>query len=204
MYPDPKVFRHCLKCFRVFFMGKFIRVIFITILFLNIVVPVNAEKTAGHSATMAYNYVKPNTYNTLFLKRLVIKRVLEKYNSVLVENADDFVDTANDYDLDFYLLPSIAGLESQFGRFIWPNSYNPFGWGVGKIMFEDWDHGIDVVGKGLRENYIDKGADSIEDIGYIYANKSETWAGRVTYFINEFKAEEEKMELILNSNTVNL
>ena len=185
-------------------MGKTITVILITILFLNIVVPVNAEKTAGHSATMAYNFGESNTYNTLFLKKLVIKRVLERYDSVLVENADSFVNTANDYDLDFYLLPSIAGLESQFGKFIWPNSHNPFGWGVGKIMFEDWDHGIDIVGKGLRENYIDKGANSIEDIGYIYANKSETWAGRVRYFINEFKEEEEKMELILNSNTVKL
>lgn len=185
-------------------MEKITTVIFITILFLANVVPANAEKTAGHSATMAYNFYKSNNYNTLFLKKLVIKRVLEKYDSVLVENADAFINTANDYDLDFYLLPSIAGLESQFGKFIWPNSYNPFGWGVGKIMFEDWDHGINIVGKGLRENYIDKGANSIEDIGYIYANKSETWAGRVTYFINEFKAEEEKLELILNSNTVKL
>ncbi len=164
---------------------------------------VSAENVAGNSASMAYNINKNNKLEDYFIKKMVIKKVLEKYNSPIVESAGSFVDTCVKYELECYLLPSISGLESYFGRFIYPDSNNPFGWGRGLIMFNTWDEAIETVGKGLRENYIDKGAQTIDEIGIIYC-EGNTWAGKVKFFVNQFKAEEEKLGLFLGQNQVKL
>jgi hypothetical protein len=164
---------------------------------------VTAEKVAGGSASMAYNIADNDESVDIFIKKMTIKRVLEKYNSPMVESVDDFVNTAVTYDLDFYLLPSIAGLESFFGRYTYPESNNAFGWGRGLIMFGDWSEGIETVGRGLRENYINKGADTVERIGVIYC-EGNTWAGKVNSLIGQFIEEEEKIRLFLSQNAVKL
>jgi len=117
-----------------------------------------AEKQAGNSAQLSLKMDQEEKI-TLDLKRkeLAIKSVLNRYNSPMVDSASSFTETCLKYNLDCYLLPSIAGLESTFGRFIWPNSYNAFGWARGFMMFNSWSEGIDTVGKGLRENYLNRG-----------------------------------------------
>lgn len=65
-------------------------------------------------------------------KKYVIAKVLEKYQSPLIGSVDAFVNTCEQYKLDCYLLPSITGLESRFGWYTHPGSYNPFGWGGGR------------------------------------------------------------------------
>ncbi|PIS15900.1 hypothetical protein COT62_01180 [Candidatus Roizmanbacteria bacterium CG09_land_8_20_14_0_10_41_9] len=184
-------------------MGKIIRIMITITLFFVVAKPVSAEKVAGHSASMTYNLSNSNKSEDLFKKKLAIKRVLEKYDSDMAEVTDSFINTAVTYDLDPYLLPSIAGLESFFGRFTMPGSYNPFGWGRGLVPFENWEQAIETVGKGIRENYIDKGAQTIDEIGAIYC-EGNTWAGKVRFFMDEFKAEEEKIQLLLGDNTVKL
>lgn len=137
-------------------------------------------------------------------KKIAIRAVLERYQSPMAGSEVNFIETCNKYNLDCYLLPSIAGLESTFGRFIWPNSYNPFGWDRGYMMFEDWPQSIDTVGKGLRENYINKwGLLSVNQIGPIYS-ESPTWAVRVSWFMNEFRKEEEKLTLLSKEIPVKL
>lgn len=173
------------------------------ILFFVVAKPASAEKIAGHSASMTYNLSNSNKSEDLFKKKLAIKRVLKKYDSTMVEATDTFINTAVTYDLDPYLLPSIAGLESFFGRFTMPGSYNPFGWGRGLVPFENWGQAIETVGKGIRENYIDKGAKTVDEIGVIYC-EGNTWAGKVKFFMSEFKAEEDKIQLFLGDNTVKL
>jgi len=118
-------------------MGKIIRIMITITLFFVVAKPVSAEKVAGHSASMTYNLSNSNKSEDLFKKKLAIKRVLEKYDSDMAEVTDSFINTAVTYDLDPYLLPSIAGLESFFGRFTMPGSYNPFGWGRGLVPFEN-------------------------------------------------------------------
>lgn len=162
-----------------------------------------ADKIAGNSAVMTYNVNLNEKDKELFIKKLAIKKVLSKYSSPLADSSDSFIITCSTFDLDCYLLPSIAGLESTFGKFIYPNSYNPFGWGGGYIMFSSWDEGIHEVGKGLRENYLSKGVKSIEEIAPIYS-ESATWAPRVRYFMNQFQKEEDKLQLYLSENTVKL
>src|SRR3989338_9510857 len=127
------------------------------------------------------------------LKKMVIKRVLKRYDSPLIEEVDAFVDACYVNNLDCYLVPSIAGLESTFGRRIAPNTYNPFGWGGGYMPFATWDEAIKTVSSGLHENYIGRGATTVTQIGRIYAPPSSTWAGNVKKLMTTFQREEDKM-----------
>lgn len=127
-------------------------------------------------------------------KRYIVAKMLEKYQSPLAGSVDAFINTCEQYKIDCYLLPSIAGLESRFGWYTAPGSHNPFGWGGGYIMFEDWDIAIQTVGEGLAKNYIGRGAVTVDQIGPIYA-ESPTWAIRVRSFMREFEAEEQRLAL---------
>jgi len=163
---------------------------------------VNAENQAGSSAQLSlitkFERKKLNEVD-LRKKELAIRAILERYHSPMIGEEKNFIKTCIKYNLDCYLLPSIAGLESNFGKFIWPNSYNPFGWNRGYMIFKSWSESIDTVGKGLRENYINKwNLLTVDEIGSIYS-ESPTWAIRVNWFINQFILEEEKF-LLLSSN----
>ena len=179
----------------------------IAIMYLFFVPSAFGAQIAGQSAQLMVvtdSSISSVTVDVHEQKRQVIETVLKKYNSPLAGSADAFVRTCMKYNLNCYLLPSIAGLESTFGKFIWPDSYNPFGWGGGYIMFDNWDDGIETVGSGLRKNYLDKGADGIEQVGKIYS-ESPTWSPRVMIFIREFeRAEQAQKQLQLNSDTVQL
>ena len=170
------------------------------------------DREAGHSASISYKkilYLSPNDVSLssvdrqFFYKKYAIKKVLEKYNSPLVNNVDDFIKACLDYQIDCYFLPAITGLESTFGHYILPNSFNPFGWGGGYIVFKSWGEGIDKVAYGLKNNYLNRGLKTIEEIGAIYS-ESPTWAKRVQFFINEFEKEEENLRLYFEKNEVKL
>ena len=150
---------------------------------------------AGNSAKIATRESEVTSAQTsaLMTKKTVIKRILTKYNSPFVGSSDAFVDACFKYNMDCYLLVSIAGVESYFGKFTYPESHNPFGWGGGLIMFKDWDEGIDTVSKGLKTDYINKGYNTISKINPIYCPPSTTWAGKVEFFYKQFTAEEEKL-----------
>ncbi len=168
-------------------------------LFLFFSKTVFGQSFAGHSATLSsfLSYktkIDENKLINLKYKEMTIRSILLNYNSPLVGQEKAFIEVCEKYQLDCYLLPSIAGLESTFGRFIWPNSYNPFGWGGGYIIFDNWHQAINTVGQGLKKNYFDKGVVTIEDIGRIYS-ENPTWAQRVNWFINRFQKEEEKIIL---------
>lgn len=159
-----------------------------------------SEKQAGDSARLvtksviASEDISRSNMREYLTKQKAIINVLKRYDSPLITASTAFVNTCVRYDLDCYLLPAIAGLESTYGQFIWPNSYNPFGWGGGYIMFEDWSEGIDTVGRGLRVNYIDRGAQDVYDIGRVYSESS-IWAVRVERLMRDFAREEVKVRL---------
>ncbi len=184
-------------------MRTVIKTIFVVFLFLFLAGSTYAQKIAGNSAIITYNLNLNEKEKELFIKKLTIKKVLDTYSAPFSDSADSFMKACTSYDLDCYLLPSIAGVESTFGKFIFPNSYNPFGWGRGYIIFSTWDKGISEVGKSLHENYSVKGAHSVEQIAPIYS-ESPAWAPRVRYFMNEFQKEQEKLQLYLNENIVEL
>lgn len=166
---------------------------------------VRAELTSGQSARLFYTdrdalsaVQNSDAYYTL--KKLAIKRVLSRKEyqdehgnpPPVMEALDEFIDACKTFDLDCYLLPSIAGVESGFGRATAAGTHNAFGWGRGLTPFKTWGDGVLTVGRGLRENYIDKGLKTIADIGARYC-EGETWAGKVQYFKRQFEDEESKI-----------
>lgn len=115
----------------------------------------------------------------------ILAEYLATYNSPLQYHAQDFVDAARVYDLDWRLVAAISGVESTFGKFI-PGGYNGWGWGVygnQAIYFNSWREGIFTVSKGLREEYINKGLTDPYSMNRIYA-ASPSWGYKVTYFMN--------------------
>lgn len=121
-------------------------------------------------------------------KAQILSAYLASYNSPLEYHAQDFVDAAKEYNLDWKMLPAIAGVESTFGRFI-PGGYNAYGWGVygtQAIYFKSWKEGIFTVAKGLRENYLNKGLTEAYSINRVYA-ASPGWGGKVTYFMRDLE-----------------
>ncbi len=97
-----------------------------------------------------------------------LRTYLESKNSPLAENAETFVEVADEYGLDYRFLPAIAGIESNFGRVQLENSYNPFGWGGGCIYFESFEEAIRTVGFELYERCVKVGADTPAEIGPSY------------------------------------
>ncbi|MCL5433104.1 MAG: hypothetical protein M1524_03245 [Patescibacteria group bacterium] len=141
-----------------------------------------AKSTSANLATTQINIEKDN-------RVVILKEFLDTYNSPLSESAEDFVKSADKYDIDWKLVAAISGVESTFGKHIPYNSYNGWGWGVygdNVIYFESWKDAIETISKGLRQNYIDRGATNVYAIGRIYA-ASPTWAQRVEYFMNRIR-----------------
>jgi hypothetical protein len=177
-----------------------------TFLFFLSAYSVQAEIIAGSSAPLTHqSFIADKDAESIKEKELkiIIESVLNKYNSPLTGESESFVKACIKYQINCYLLPSIAGLESTFGKFIYPNSYNPFGWDRGYMMFDSWSAGFDTVAKGLKNGYVKKGAETIEKIGPIYS-ESPTWAIRVNWFIKQFEKEEEKLTLLSDQFPVQL
>lgn len=147
----------------------------------------NAEAPeAGSAGLLAFHQPKVDT------RADQLRSFLASFDSPLTDSADHFVAEADRLGLDWKLVAAIAGIESTFGKHIPYNSYNGWGWGVftgqqDGIHFKNWGDGITKVSEGLRYNYIDKGARSIEQIGRIYA-ASPAWSWKVRFFLNKIEA----------------
>lgn len=121
-------------------------------------------------------------------KAEILAAFLAKHNSPLQYHAQDFIDAAKQYNLDWKLVPAIAGVESTFGKFI-PGGYNGWGWGVygtQAIYFDSWTDAIFTISKGLRENYLDKGLTDPYSINKVYA-ASPSWGSKVSYFMEDLE-----------------
>jgi len=126
----------------------------------------------------------------------ILTDYLAKYNSPMKDQAQDFIDAARAYNVDWKLVPAIAGVESTFGKFI-PGGYNAWGWGVygtQAIYFTSWRDGIFTVTKGLKENYINKGLTDPFAMNRIYA-ASPYWGGHVSYFLQDIEKFEKEYRL---------
>jgi hypothetical protein len=108
---------------------------------------------------------------------------LEEYDSPLVPYAQDFVEAADKYQIDWKLLPAITGVESTFGKQIPFNSYNAYGWNNGYYRFQSWEDSIEKVTQALKEKYYNRGLDNPYKIGRVYAPPSPSWGKRVDNFM---------------------
>lgn len=125
----------------------------------------------------------------------IIKDYLALKNAPLEDSAQDFVDAADKYGIDWKLVVSISGVESGFGKHI-PGghdplytSYNGWGWGVygdNSLGFKSWRDAIFTISEGLKKDYIDKGYTEPLVMNKKYAS-SPTWGVRVAYFMNDLE-----------------
>src|SRR5690349_15718779 len=81
-----------------------------------------AGKLASGAATVSEK--KPD------FRVIALARYLESVDSPLAPHAELFIKEADRNNLDWRLVPAIAGLESSFGKHIPSDSYNAWGWGI--------------------------------------------------------------------------
>lgn len=131
----------------------------------------------------------PNTPNVeakqLDQRAKILSAYFASYNSPLQYQAAHFIDAADKYGVDWKLVPSIAGVESTFGK----NSYGFNGWGWGiygdqALNFKSWKDGIYTVTEGLKEDYISRGLTNPYTMNKRYA-ASPTWGWKVDYFMKD-------------------
>ena len=119
----------------------------------------------------------------------LIRQYLASYNSPLEPHAEYLVAAADAHGLDYRLLTGIAQQESNLCKKIPPQSFNCWGWGIhsaGSLGFSSFEEGIDIVSQGIKENYIDKGYTTIEDIMSKYTPLSNgSWAFGVNTFMGD-------------------
>ncbi len=154
-------------------------------LFLAPLTPAFAGDEAGGAATLSSRLVVADQ------RVQHLKKFLASYHSPLASEAGHFVQEADRLNLDWKLVAAIAGTESTFGKQVPAGSFNAWGWGIPTgaqwgVAFVDWKGGITTVSEGLRYNYVDRGAKTVDQIGRIYA-ASPAWANHVRFFINKIE-----------------
>ena len=88
----------------------------------------------GFKPNEATNLSKVQPSDEIVAKKMdrnavILSAYLSKHNSPMQYHAQDFIDAAKTYELDWKMLPAIAGVESTFGKKI-PGGYNAYGWGI--------------------------------------------------------------------------
>lgn len=124
----------------------------------------------------------------------IIEDFFKGYKSPLADFSNTFILVADKYQLDYKLLPSIAMQESNGGKKVISNSYNPFGYGIygGLVVkFASWEEAIERVGKALREDYLNQGLKTPYEIMAKYTPpslaKGGSWAKGVSTFMEELR-----------------
>jgi hypothetical protein len=121
----------------------------------------------------------------------VIREFFAKYKSPLESFAQNIVENADKYGLDYRLLPAIAMQESNLCRKIITDSYNCWGFGIyGKKVtrFENYPEAINTVSKTLANNYVAKGLNTADEIMSKYTpSNNGAWADSVNFFMNQLQ-----------------
>lgn len=160
-----------------------------------------SDTDAGSALVVSNSEIEEIVSKKLDPQAEILANYLAQFDSPLQYHAQDFVDAARVYGLDWKMLPAIAGVESTFGKHI-PGGYNAWGWGVygdQAIYFSSWREGIFTLAKGLKENYINKGLTQPYSMNRVYA-ASPHWGGKVTYFMQDL----DKFGAQFSSNKVDL
>ena len=159
---------------------------------LTIVLPFLATVNLSNAEAETEPFILDQSINieakTLDPRAVVLKDYLAKHNSPMQDNAQDFIDAADEYSVDWRLVPAIAGTESTFGKRI-PGGFNAYGWGVygtNRIYFKSWKDGIYVLNKNLKEKYIDRGLTEPYAMNRVYAS-SKAWGGHVDFFMKDIE-----------------
>lgn len=154
-------------------------IILLTIFLVLFPAPALATETAGASGMLKLTKAPKDQ------RVEKLRGFLESQTSPLAPFAEDFVQKADEYQIDWRLLPAISGIESTFGKRYLAGTYNAYGWGGGLIRFQSWPDSIDQVSRALREKYYDRGLDTPYKINPVYCPPNKTWGGKVAFIMKE-------------------
>lgn len=122
----------------------------------------------------------------------IVEDFFKARDSELAQYASLFIKVADKYQLDFRLLPAIAMQESNGGKRMPEESFNPFGYGIygaKLIKFNSFEEAIEKVGKSIREDYLNERLTTPYEIMSKYTppsvEKGGPWAINVSQFMAE-------------------
>lgn len=122
---------------------------------------------------------------------VIIDQYLTQYNSPMTPYADFLFAMSEKYGIDYRLMIAIAQCESNLCKKAPPGSYNCWGFENGETKFLSWEQAIEQVAKTLKEDYIDQGLITPEQIMAKYAppsvEKGGPWARCVEQFLEELQ-----------------
>lgn len=132
-------------------------------------------------------------------RALLLAEFIRRYtpNSPFLPFTDRIVSLADQYNIDYRLVPAIAMCESNLGtRIPSHDSFNAWGIAVytgtqhGKV-FDSWDHAFEWVSRFLSEKFYSRGITNLRDIGAIWAPPSVengySWSNCVEKFMNKIQ-----------------
>lgn len=155
-----------------------------------------------HAARQAYAQVlgfdlSESGLKTADARPILLAQFLEKHKSPLKPYGywgGYLTQLADQYQLDYRLLPSIAMQESNLCKVIPSDSYNCLGLGVhakGTWGFQSYEENFDAAARILKKEYIDKGFVTPEEIQQKYTPRSNgSWQFAVNQFMNRIAAGE--------------
>jgi len=166
---------------------KFFLISFIWFFFLAFLAQPQGVLAAGaqEAGSSAQKYLPEINLETRDDREVRLSVFLSGKDSPLSNYANNFIIMADRFAIDWRLLPAIAGVESSFGKAIPVGSYNAYGWGNGRINFSSWPESIEVVSRALSEKYYQKGLDTPEKIGPVWAPPSPDWADKIRAIMNQ-------------------
>lgn len=136
----------------------------------------------------------------------IVANFLRRHSAPL--DADSFAKTivtiADKYGVDFRLLPAISMQESNLCKSIPPGTYNCLGFGINEhqtMGFDSYEANFDRAARILKQNYINQGLTTPEQIMHKYTPKSDgSWASSVNQWMSEMRYDDHDKGLDLKKN----
>lgn len=114
-----------------------------------------------------------------------IENYMGRRNTPLKDEAHYITMIANKYGIDYRLVPAISIIESSGGLKLY-RKYNAWGWGgASGFTFENWEHSIYVVSRGLG-GYYSMGLDTPKKMAPRYnPHTPNEWGAKVEMVMNQ-------------------
>src|SRR5258706_4336261 len=150
--------------------------------------PISSSKSVAFAAL-------PTSQNTLGGEILEgdariarVKNFLDRFHSPLAAYADRIVENADNLNIDYRLIPSIAVQESGGCKKIIEDSFNCFGYGIyGKNVtrFSNFAEAIDTVSRYLGK-HVGRGLNTPQALGTLYnPSNHNNWSENVQNFMDQ-------------------
>lgn len=148
-------------------------------------------RTAAYAALPSIGSTYDSEIGSTDARSEMVRQFFEKYDSPLEPYANVVVNKADEYGLDFRLIPAIAMQESNLCKRMPAGSHNCWGFGIyGSTItrFADYPSAIEAVTKTLATKYKENGLDTPERIMTRYTPSSNgSWAHGVNYFLDQLQ-----------------